>query len=331
MNPGLTIGRKLVFATNLPSVFTLALGWWSVWSLGSQKSECTIVVILLALSIASFTVAIFAVLKITAGIVRPIAELRELAASFGAASEQVASASAAIGQSTSEQAAALQETSASAEQIASLTRKNAEAAQECSTLMIRAQEIGRGGLENAAEMVQTMDAINASSKETSKILHVIDGIAFQTNILALNAAVEAARAGEAGAGFAVVADEVRNLARRCAEAAGTTTDLVNRSVASAHEGSACLEALNGSLGQSRNIRGAVQNVADTVTHCSAEQKTNLDQIAKAIAQMQMSAQSAAACAEQEAVAAEELAAQSKRVQRVVDQLAALVGCTKDSE
>jgi methyl-accepting chemotaxis protein len=194
--------------------------------------------------------------------------------------------------------------------------------------MAQAQKVGKGGRAAAAQLAETMQAINASSQEISKVLSVIDGIAFQTNILALNAAVEAARAGEAGAGFAVVADEVRNLAHRSAEAAKKTTDLVSRSVASAHEGRDRLEAVNASLGQSAQISIDVQQVAGALTKGSAEQARGVDQIGKAITQMERVTQSTAASAEESAAAAEELVAQSENMHAIVRDLASLVGSSK---
>jgi methyl-accepting chemotaxis protein len=215
---------------------------------------------------------------------------------------------ASLAQGASEEAASIEETSASAEEIAAMTEQNTESAHDCSKLMVRAQEIGKSGRAAAQQLGETMDAINSSSQEISKILKVIDDISFQTNILALNAAVEAARAGESGAGFAVVADEVRSLARRCAEAAAATTELVTRSVATAQEGNLKLQAVNNSLGQSAQIRIDVQTVADRVSKCSDEQRQCIQQISQAVHQLGEVAQSTASGAEESASASEELSA-----------------------
>jgi methyl-accepting chemotaxis protein len=194
---------------------------------------------------------------------------------------------------------------------------SAAAAHDCSKLMVRAQEIGKGGRAAAQQLGETMDAINSSSQEISKILKVIDDISFQTNILALNAAVEAARAGESGAGFAVVADEVRSLARRCAEAAAATTELVTRSVAADQEGNLKLQAVNNSLGQSAQIRIDVQTVADRVSKCSDEQKQCIRQISQAVHQLGDVAQSTASGAEESVSAGGELLAQAQVLLRDV--------------
>jgi len=269
------------------------------------------------------------VVKVIRGMSRQLrhatSQLAEGAAQISSAASQVASSSQSLAQGASEEAASLEETSASAEEITGLTEQNTQSAHECSRLMIRAQEIGKGGRGAAQQLAETMDAINSSSQEISKILKVIDDISFQTNILALNAAVEAARAGEAGAGFAVVADEVRNLARRCAEAAKSTTDLVAHSVTTAREGQAKLQAVNNSLGQSAQIRIDVQTVADRISKSSDEQKRCMQQISGAVHQLSTVTQSTAANAEETASASEELSAQAQSLSQIVVELRALVG------
>jgi methyl-accepting chemotaxis protein len=252
-------------------------------------------------------------------------QLAEGASQISAAAAQVASGSQSLARGASEEAASIEETSASAEEIAAMTEQNTESAHDCSKLMVRAQEIGKSGRAAAQQLGETMDAINSSSQEISKILKVIDDISFQTNILALNAAVEAARAGESGAGFAVVADEVRSLARRCAEAAAATTELVTRSVATAQEGNLKLQAVNNSLGQSAQIRIDVQTVSDRVSKYSDEQRQCIRQISQAVHQLGDVAQSTASGAEESASASEELSAQAQALGQIVLELQALVG------
>ncbi len=297
----------------------------------AMRSETLLLASVILVLLGALVAASIVLARRTSGVLtRAVREIAAGAEQVVYAASQVSSSSQALAQGASEHAACLEQTSASTDRITALTHQNAEAGRQCSRLMVRAQEIGKGGRQAAAQLAETMNGIDASSKEISKILAVIEGIAFQTNILALNAAVEAARAGASGAGFAVVADEVRNLARRCAEAAKTTTDLVSRSVAGASEGRTGLLAVNESLGQSGQIRNDVQEVADTVTQGSAEQTRGMDEIAKAIAQMERVTQSNAASAEQTAAAAEELVAQSEAMKDVVRDLAALVGGDKST-
>jgi methyl-accepting chemotaxis protein len=169
-----------------------------------------------------------------------------------------------------------------------------------------------------------MKDINTSSEKISKIIKVIDEIAFQTNILALNAAVEAARAGEAGMGFAVVADEVRNLAQRSAQAAKDTSQLIEESISCSQQGQTSLqqvaEAIHGITDSAIKVRVLV----DEVKLSSQEQAHGVDQISKAMSQMEQVTQKAASGAEESAAAGEELNAQAETMRHVVSEIHAMV-------
>src|SRR5207244_57671 len=157
-----------------------------------------------------------------------------------------------------------------------------------------------------AEMTTTMQEIGASSGKISKIIRVIDEIAFQTNILALNAAVEAARAGEAGMGFAVVADEVRNLAQRSAQAAKDTADLIEASIGKAQDGNHKVEQVAASISGITGSITSVKGLVDEDSVASRQQAQGIDQVSQAIAQMEKVTQTTAATAEESAAASEEL-------------------------
>jgi methyl-accepting chemotaxis protein/methyl-accepting chemotaxis protein-1 (serine sensor receptor) len=174
------------------------------------------------------------------------------------------------------------------------------------------------------EMVKSIDEVSQSSGKISKIITVIDGIAFQTNILALNAAVEAARAGEAGMGFAVVADEVRNLAQRSAQAAKDTTQLIEDSIAKSARGKTHVDEVANAIRTMSATTNQVKTLVDEVTQGSEEQALGLDQITKAITQMDQVTQSCAGNAEQGAAAAEELNAQAESQGAVVTRLNQLI-------
>ncbi len=170
-----------------------------------------------------------------------------------------------------------------------------------------------------------MAEINSSSDKISKIIKVIDEIAFQTNILALNAAVEAARAGEAGMGFAVVADEVRNLAQRSAQAAKDTAGMIEESIAKSNEGSTKLQQVTEVIQAVTKSAVKVKTLVDEVNLGSQEQARGIEQIAKAVAQMDQVTQTTAASAEESASASEELSAQAEALNHIVHRLREMVG------
>jgi methyl-accepting chemotaxis protein len=252
------------------------------------------------------------------------AELDEGIAQITSASQQVATSSQSMAEGASQQAASLEETSASTEEITSMTRNNAQSSQSASELMTIARQTVAEGNRALEEMMTSMQEINTSSDKIAKIIKVIDAIAFQTNILALNAAVEAARAGEAGMGFAVVADEVRNLAQRSAQASRDTSALIEESIASSREGKARLENVSGVMRSITAAAEQVKTLVDAVSSGSQEQARGIEQIAKAVAHMDGTTQSAAATAEEGASAAEELSAQAQTMSRAVRQLRVLV-------
>jgi methyl-accepting chemotaxis protein/methyl-accepting chemotaxis protein-1 (serine sensor receptor) len=175
------------------------------------------------------------------------------------------------------------------------------------------------------QTVGAMSEIHAQSGKISKIIRAIDEIAFQTNILALNAAVEAARAGEAGMGFAVVADEVRNLAQRSAQAARDTAALIEESIAKSHEGKSRVDQVAVAVRLISADASKVKSLVDEMSAGSSQQGQGMEQIARAIAQMEQVTQQTAANAEQGAAAATELTAQSASLKDIMERLTDLVG------
>jgi methyl-accepting chemotaxis protein len=265
-------------------------------------------------------------------VMRLVRSLRDIAQSINCGAQEVSgaaghvsSASQALAQQSSEQAASLQQTSASTEEISSMARRNTENSQATAAIV---GESGRRFVEtNRAldEMVSGMREINASSNKISKIIKVIDEIAFQTNILALNAAVEAARAGEAGMGFAVVADEVRNLAQRSARAAQDTAELIEESIAKSSSGKLKVDHVADTIrGITRDAEKA-KTLVDEVSIGSHEQLRGIEEIGKAIAQMNQLTQATAANAEESAAASEQLKAQSETLNGIAVRLSEMVG------
>jgi methyl-accepting chemotaxis protein/methyl-accepting chemotaxis protein-1 (serine sensor receptor) len=261
-----------------------------------------------------------------------IGELRVLVGSVsggarevGSASGQVSSSSQALAQGASEQAASLQETSASTEEINSMTQKNAENARQAASETDESDHLLKETNRKLEGMIESMRDINASSEKVSKIIKVIDEIAFQTNILALNAAVEAARAGEAGMGFAVVADEVRNLAQRCTQAARDTSELIEESIARSSDGRSRLDEVAEAVKQVVEKSGRIRLLVNEVHVGSQEQARGIEQIARAIEQMQRVTQSTAASAEQSASAGQEMSAQASELNEAVQRLNGVLG------
>ena len=254
-----------------------------------------------------------------------VSELRDGADQVTNAASQVSSSSQSLAQGASEQAASLEETSASSEEINSMARKNADNSRATAELLSQSQQKVSQANRHLQEMVVSMSQITESSGKISKIIKVIDEIAFQTNILALNAAVEAARAGEAGMGFAVVADEVRSLAQRSAQAAKDTAALIEDSIARSSEGKVKVDQVALAIQAVTEDAGRVKIMVDEVSLGSEEQSRGIDQIGRAISQMEQVTQTTAANAEESAAAAEELNAQSEALKDVVERLQSMVG------
>ncbi len=242
---------------------------------------------------------------------RVLVGLTEGAKQVNGAAEQVSAAAQHLAEGASEQAASLEETSATLEEISSMSKRNSENANAANSMM--RDDAAPNFAKLASQISATSEYMNETlraSEETAKIIKNIDEIAFQTNLLALNAAVEAARAGEAGAGFAVVADEVRSLARRAAEAAKNTQDLIGNTTDKVRSASSGFENMFTVMKENEVIASKVSELISEIAAASAEQAQGIEQVNKAVSNMEKVVQRNAANAEQSAAAAEELHAQS---------------------
>jgi methyl-accepting chemotaxis protein len=254
-----------------------------------------------------------------------IDQLKEIIGAIVSSTREVANAAAEISTSTTDlsqrterQAANIEATSASMEQVSATVKKNAENAQQANQLTKDTCEVADRGGQVVTKAVSAMSRIEESSRKISDIIGVIDEIARQTNLLALNAAVEAARAGEAGRGFAVVASEVRSLAQRSSQAAKDIKDLITNSNAQVREGVELVNHAGGSLGEIVESIKRVAAIVGDIAHASNEQAGGLDQISKALAQLDEVTQQNSALVEENAATAKTLEHQSAAMGERID-------------
>jgi methyl-accepting chemotaxis protein len=251
------------------------------------------------------------------GLLSTVSRVRTSTDIINTGAQEIASGNLDLSSRTETQASSLEETAASMEQLTGTVKQNAENAQQANQLAHSASETAVKGGEVVAQVVDTMTAINDSSKKIVDIISVIDGIAFQTNILALNAAVEAARAGEQGRGFAVVASEVRSLAQRSAAAAKEIKELITDSVSKVDSGSRLVENAGMTMGEVVDSVRRVTDIVGEISSASREQSDGIAQVNKAIAQMDEVTQQNAALVEEAAAAAQSLQTQAMTLAEAV--------------
>ena len=256
---------------------------------------------------------------------RAIDELSKTSEYVASGASQVAAASRSLAEGTAEQVASIEDIAASARETSSMATINAQKTSSAGEVVGREQEQFRGTGALLGEMVTAMDEIDTAGGRISRIIKVIDEIAFQTNILALNAAVEAARAGEAGLGFAVVADEVRSLAQRCAKAARETAELIEESIARSQSGKKKVDDVAAAIRTLSDQSAGVRTLVDEVQLGSREQLRALERIGSALEQIEDVTQHAASGAEEGSAAADELTAQAGALRDVVAALETAVG------
>lgn len=270
-----------------------------------------------------------AALLFTRTLVRPvhrvIAGLRRTTQGVASAALEIGSASQTLSQGASRQAASLEESASSLEQLVTMVRRNADNAAQAETFMKEDLGVIQRAEAAMSDLTATMETIDGSAEEIGGIVNTIDAIAFQTNLLALNAAVEAARTGEAGAGFAVVAGEVRNLAVRASAAAGNTADRIQSTVEGIRSGS---ERVDQGVRAFRQVRKGAERTGTLIREVAAaswEQARGIEQINRAVTEMDQVTQQNAANAQETAAASDDLKSQAEELEKSVRHLVDLVG------
>jgi methyl-accepting chemotaxis protein len=246
-----------------------------------------------------------------------VGHIVQAANSIAAGTQQIATGNQDLSRRTESQAASLEETAASMEELTSVVKQNADNVGQASGLAAQATTVANRGQAVVSEVVDTMHDISASSKKIGDILGIIEGIAFQTNILALNAAVEAARAGEQGRGFAVVAAEVRSLAQRSSNAAKDIKDLISHSMQRVEAGANLVDQAGHTMGEILAAVQRVTNLMEEIAAASTEQSDGIEQVGRAVTQMDQVTQQNAALVEEAAAAAASMLEQTRVLSRAV--------------
>ena len=246
-----------------------------------------------------------------------VSEVRVSTDTIATASSQIATGNLDLSARTEQQAGSLEETASAMEELTSTVKQNSDNVRQANQLAVSASEVALTGGNVVHQVVETMGAINESSRKIVDIIGVIDGIAFQTNILALNAAVEAARAGEQGRGFAVVATEVRALAQRSASAAKEIKTLIDNSVSQVDIGSKLVEQAGSTMSDVVNSVKRVTDIVAEINSANQEQSEGIEQINMAITQMDEVTQQNAALVEEAAAASQSLQMQASKLSAVV--------------
>ncbi len=253
--------------------------------------------------------------------------LSEASGNLNSLSKNLTTTSRRLAEGSSEQASSIQETSSTLEESSSMVHQTTQNTKEADILAKRTKEAADKGDFEMQTMLESMKELKNSSGEISKIIKVIDEIAFQTNILSLNAAVEAARAGDAGKGFAVVAEEVRNLAQRSAQAAKDTANIIESNINLSEKCLGITEKVSDSLTEINSESNKVSELLGEISTASQEQEIGIGQINKAISQMEHVLQANAATAQESAISSDQLSVYSVNLKDIMDELSCLINGT----
>ena len=270
---------------------------------------------------------LFAMKGMRDSLVAIVSQVRAGTVTITTASTEIAAGNLDLSSRTETQASTLEETASSMEELTGTVRQNADNARQANQLAVSASEVAVRGGQVVAQVVETMDSINESSRKIVDIIGVIDSIAFQTNILALNAAVEAARAGEQGRGFAVVASEVRNLAQRSAAAAHEIKALIGNSVERVDAGARLVNQAGSTMQEIVSSVARVTDIMAEISHASQEQTAGIEQVNRALGQMDEVTQQNSALVEQATAASAALHDEAEALAQVVGVFTLAAGAT----
>ena len=288
-----------------PIMFFLAIVFFIFGKYGA--SDYTVVTTVLAvITVAAIVNFVLIVTYKMRPVITSIHGITDRIGLIASASEEVVMASRSLAAGTSQQASAVEETSSSLEQLAAMTRENAEHSAVANQTVNETQQIVAQAYDSMNQLSASIAEISRASEETSKIIKTIDEIAFQTNLLALNAAVEAARAGESGAGFAVVADEVRNLATRSAEAARNTTALIQGTIGKIGDGAELAAKTHAEFSRITEGSKKIGELIGKMAAASQEQAQGIGQISQAVVELDKVVQRNTADTDKTATAAAEM-------------------------
>lgn len=316
----LKIGLKIVFGILFVEIISLVSGF----TMGRNLNSPIVIAGCLTTIIISQYIAWLVSANIDKSVKKVSLDLSGASENLDSLSKELTLNSSKLAEGSTEQAASIQETSSTLEESSSMVHQTTQNTREAETLAVRTKEFANKGDSEMQVMLGAMNELKTSSSEISKIIKVIDEIAFQTNILSLNAAVEAARAGDAGKGFAVVAEEVRNLAQRSAQAAKDTAGIIERNIELSEKCLNITQQVSDSLVEINNESAKVSELLSEITTASQEQEIGIGQINKAVSQMEHVLQANATTAQANSNSANQLAVYSESLKTIREEINSLI-------